>query len=470
MASTDRAARPLLHRIILGLALVGVFLVAHLYSQQTAGFNRGCLGLSDPATVQQVGCETVTSSAAGTFLGVSNVFWGLLFYVGVAGLRFAMIPTGAPRKTLRTASLGLAAIGFAYSVYLVSVQASMGAWCVLCTTSAGLVTVIFGLHLAERFSKATLPTVASFSGLEFKRFGVAAALVVTLAVADIAYFNTINDGETLTPIADATPVTAAATQDVGADAPADASPIELPADEPAAQDPAAEEPMVQDPAAEEPVADEAPAAAPVAAAATPASRPVGCEYEPGAAPLRDLSRYTTGIGYDGRDDAPVTIVKIFDPNCPHCRHLHGTLDALVGQYGGKAKFYYFPFALWNESIPQIEALYVAGESDKFAEMLAGQFAMQETEDKRLLSIDDLVTIAESIDLDGASFRQRLTSGTYAMKVASARNYASIDISREGRVSVPKLTINGQFVANTAAALSADCISSLIDEAHAEVTE
>ncbi|MEO1633325.1 MAG: thioredoxin domain-containing protein, partial [Bacteroidota bacterium] len=250
------------------------------------------------------------------------------------------------------------------------------------------------------------------------------------------------------------------TQDVGADAPADASPIELPADEPAAQDPAAAEP----------VADEAPAAAPVAAAATPASRPVGCEYEPGAAPLRDLSRYTTGIGYDGRDDAPVTIVKIFDPNCPHCRHLHGTLDALVGQYGGKAKFYYFPFALWNESIPQIEALYVAGESDKFAEMLAGQFAMQETEDKRLLSIDDLVTIAESIDLDGASFRQRLTSGTYAMKVASARNYASVDISREGRVSVPKLTINGQFVANTAAAFSADCISSLIDEAHAEVTE
>ncbi|MEM8598543.1 MAG: vitamin K epoxide reductase family protein [Bacteroidota bacterium] len=463
MASTDRTARPLLHRIILGLALVGVLLVAHLYSQQTAGFNRGCLGLSDPATVQQVGCETVTSSAAGTFLGVSNVFWGLLFYVGLAGLRFAMIPTGAPRKTLRTASLGLAAAGFAYSVYLVSVQASMGAWCVLCTTSAGLVTVIFGLHLAERFSKATLPTMASFSGTEFKRFGIAAALIATLSVADIAYFNAINDGETLTPIAEAAmdetkaaPVTPVAAQD---EAPADVSPIELPAEEPVAAEATVEEPAV-----------EAPEATPVAAAAAPASRPIGCEYEPGAAPLRDLSRYTTDIGYDGRGDAPVTVVKIFDPNCPHCRDLHGVLDALVGQYGDKAKFYYFPFALWNESIPQIEALYVAGESDKYAEMLAGQFAMQERDNKRLLSTDDLVTIAEDIGLDGASFRQRLTSGAYAMKVASARNYASVDISRGGRVSVPKLTINGQFVANTTAAFSADCIGSLISEAHAEVAE
>ncbi|MEM6784959.1 MAG: vitamin K epoxide reductase family protein, partial [Bacteroidota bacterium] len=433
MALTDQAARPLLHRIILGLALVGVLLVAHLYSQQTAGFNRGCLGLSDPATVQQVGCETVTSSAAGQFLGVSNVLWGLLFYVGLAGLRFAMIPTGAPRKTLRTASLGLAAAGFAYSVYLVSVQASMGAWCVLCTTSAGLVTVIFGLHLAERFSKATLPTMASFSGAEFKRFGIAAALIATLSVADIAYFNSINDGETFTPIAEAAmdgteaaPVTPVAAPD---EAPADVSPIELPAEEPA-EEPAAEETTAEETTAEEP-ADEAPEVAPVAAATTPGSRPIGCEYEPGAAPLRDLSRYTTDIGYDGRGDAPVTVVKIFDPNCPHCRDLHGVLDVLVGQYGDKAKFYYFPFALWNESIPQIEALYVAGESDKYAEMLAGQFAMQERDNKRLLSTDDLVTIAEDIGLDGASFRQRLTSGAYAMKVASARNYASVDISRGG---------------------------------------
>ncbi|MEM8558766.1 MAG: vitamin K epoxide reductase family protein [Bacteroidota bacterium] len=469
MAPTDRPARPLFHRLILGLALVGVFLVAHLYSQQTAGFNRGCLGLSDPATVAQVGCETVTSSAAGQFLGVSNVVWGFLFYLGMVALRFAMVPAKAPRKALRTASLGLATAGFAYSLYLVSVQLSMGTWCVLCTISAGIVTVIFGLHLAERFTGATLPTLPSFSGAEFKRFGIAAALIATLSVADIAYFNAINDGETFTPVAeaDATPVTPVSANEPAADA---VSPIELAAAdeaEPTATGPT-ETPATDNIEASTPAVDPTVTPQPgIAPTITP--RPVGCEYETGAAPLRDISRYTTDTGFDGRADAPVTVVKIFDPNCPHCRTLHHTLDAIVGRLGDKAKVHYYPFALWQESIPQIQALYIAHESGKASEMLAGQFAMQENENKRLLTSTDLSRIATDIGLDADAFARQLSSGAYAMKTAAARDYASVDIARGGGVSVPKLTINGRFVAATTAAFTTECISALIEEAHAEVT-
>src|SRR5690606_10619735 len=154
--SPDSMARPvparnpagILPRVLFGLALFGVLVVTHLWLQKEAGFAAGCSGFADVSVTslaetmrEEPGCATVTNSVYATFLGVSNLVWGLLFYAAVALLRLAHAATGDDR--LRLASFGLVGAGFLYTLYLVYLQAAViGAFCVLCMTSAVTVTLL----------------------------------------------------------------------------------------------------------------------------------------------------------------------------------------------------------------------------------------------------------------------------------------------------------------------------------------
>ncbi len=134
---------PTLDRAIFVLAMLGVLVAVHLWIQQGRGFAEGCTGFGD-AGASVFDCGAVVSSAAGTFLGVSNTLWGLVFYLGV-GLLTALAAVGPagwlrPSKMLR---LGLVGFGFLYSAYLTLYQfTQLDARCLLCLLSAGIVTVI----------------------------------------------------------------------------------------------------------------------------------------------------------------------------------------------------------------------------------------------------------------------------------------------------------------------------------------
>ena len=73
-------------------------------------------------------------SEAGQLWGVSNVIWGLLYYLGIVGLSFAvaLVPAAILPQVKKIRAL-MIVFGFLYSGYLVFYQATqLGQYCVLC--------------------------------------------------------------------------------------------------------------------------------------------------------------------------------------------------------------------------------------------------------------------------------------------------------------------------------------------------
>ncbi len=154
--------RPVLDRTLFVLALLGVLLVIHLWMQQERGFDQGCFGFNteyEQARQATFDCEAVTQSDAGSFLGLSNVVWGLAFYLTVAllGAGVALLP--ARTALLKKIRGVVIVLGFLYAIWLVNVQFNvLGDLCALCLISAGITTLLF-LTLALDFFQPN-PSVA----------------------------------------------------------------------------------------------------------------------------------------------------------------------------------------------------------------------------------------------------------------------------------------------------------------------
>ena len=172
----------------------------------------------------------------------------------------------------------------------------------------------------------------------------------------------------------------------------------------------------------EPVADQ-PAQATPTAQATPApvTQPVAapdevgpsqneCLYDPDK-PI--ITNYEALVGpkdpYKGNPDAAVTVVEFFDPNCPHCKALHPVMKATIAKYGDRARFVYKPVSLWQYSIAQNVALWVAAEEGKFFEVLELQFEQQQRGGFRMPKIRELVA---EVGMDADSLEQHMRNGEY----------------------------------------------------------
>ena len=176
--------------LVFGIALLGLLDVTHLAVQQQRGFEDGCFGdpsfgaavrgvpvVQGAAAVQVVSaarsrtayafglgagtaagayaatvaappadCGSVVESEAGTFLGLSNIGWGFLFYGTLAFLSLVRGTRTWRRELVGTLRELLVVVGFGYSIFLVYVQLFvLQQICTLCMISAGLVTVLFAL-------------------------------------------------------------------------------------------------------------------------------------------------------------------------------------------------------------------------------------------------------------------------------------------------------------------------------------
>ena len=124
---------------MLVVALAGLADVVYLGIQEVRGFKGGCSGF-DPNVIAAPtsGCGAALTSTYSTFLGLSNVtlgyvFWGVLVALSVAAL------VAAPRLAgwARQARLAVVGIGAVYAAYLafVLLTGRSGGFCPFCFAS-----------------------------------------------------------------------------------------------------------------------------------------------------------------------------------------------------------------------------------------------------------------------------------------------------------------------------------------------
>lgn len=407
--------RPVLGRVLFGVALLGVLVAVHLLIQQGRGFDRGCIGFSAPAAVEATfDCNLVTESKAGTLLGISNAYWGIAFYLAVAALSAAAAFVASARLRLNAVRAVLIAGGLGYSAYLTYHQfAGLGALCALCLASAALAATLFVVQAlalvrpAPDASPEQKTTSMSASPQRTPRPALFAGLAVALVVlvgADLLYFSSLPE-------------------------PAEAA--------------AAEASSARTPRASA-VAD-----------TTDGTLPEGCRFATAQSPLDDpnqLVSFTDPVF--GNPDAAVTVAEFFDPNCPHCKTFHPAMKRLIEQYGDRVRFVYKPIPLWRRSVNQIEALFAAAQEDKFEAMLEAQFARQQPQG---LSDEQLQQIAGEIGMNPDVLASRLREGTYRQRVAQERQLAAA----AGVKATPSVAIDGRLVGRRSRTPS--CLTAMIEQ-------
>jgi protein-disulfide isomerase len=153
-------------------------------------------------------------------------------------------------------------------------------------------------------------------------------------------------------------------------------------------------------------------------------------------PLR-MNVVTEGHPSHGPADAPVTIVEFSDFECPYCRSMLGTIKNVQERYGEQVRLVYRQFPL-NSIHPNAqraaEASLCANEQGKFWEMHDLMF-----EDQSGLSAEALTQKAESLELDGTTFQQCLSSNKYAEQVKQDVMAGTV----VGVTGTPAVFINGR---------------------------
>ena len=396
MPPSETHSRSVLNRAFLILGLLGILVVVHLGIQASRGFDQGCLGfLGGDAAGSTFDCAAVLQTSAGNFLGLSNTVWGFFFYgfVVVTTLMIMFADKGLRDIGHKARPIGIG-LGFLYSLYLVYYQfAVIGELCALCLVSATLVLLLTVVVIAYKRQPAEGPPPKKrpAKNKNMKELRFATVLVFLTVIIAGADFLYFNALQ-----------------------PADGS---------------------------------------NAGVAGQQGQQAACSWDTSMNPVDLAAVLGPNDPSSGNPDASVTVVEFFDPNCPHCRTMHSIMEMVIEDHGDKAHFVYKPVALWEFSVPQIEALYAADEEGKFHEMLEGQFERQR---QGGLPINELQNIASQINMDPDALGEVFDNGRLRPLVMQQRMIAST----VGLRGVPALMINGRFVGTR----TAECIGQLIEEA------
>jgi predicted DsbA family dithiol-disulfide isomerase len=204
-------------------------------------------------------------------------------------------------------------------------------------------------------------------------------------------------------------------------------------------------------------ARDAPAPTPTAPTLSVAPRASAeCVYDPGVPAVADYEQLVNfSDPFEGTASSGVQVLEFFDPNCPHCRTMHPIMRRVIETHGDRAQFFMVPFIVFPQSMPQIEALYVAAQDGKFSEMLDAQFANQKAGG---LSVAELAALAGTMGIDSNVFATRVGRGLNQASIISRRQ----QISGLGVSGVPTVMINGRIIASTSKTVS--CLQEMITAA------
>ena len=393
------------------LSIIGILVTVHLWIQQEiVQFSQGCWGFNPPAggASAQSDCALVAQSDAGKLFGISNVYWGIGYYLVLAIGGFMIMKAGADRlHLLKRLRAGFIAFGFFFSMYLVNVQLGfveqglISETCKLCMTSAAIAATLFVIMLADFFTRPN-DEGASINQMQSARlFTILPVVAAVLLVADFAFFSSK----------------------------------------------ASEKPEIAAAATVQPTSS-----ASDAAPGSEGDAALACVLDERYAPYPQYRELLNSMDPTvGPADSKVTVIEYFDPNCPHCQALHPVMKEVIANYKDRVHFVYKPFALRAASVPQIEAMYVAKEQGKFDEMLDHQMALMET---RGLAVDIVREIAGEIGMDVSTLNSRLRSQLYRQIVMDTRE----DAAKTGLNSVPAVLVNGKFIGTR----SQECIEQFIE--------
>lgn len=397
----------MINRCILWLSLLGMILTLHLWIQKSRGFDQGCLGLeTHTVAIVDSDCQEVSKLPGSHLLGVSNAAWGYAFYFALALLSFAKIVT-SPERARQLHRLGEIAVTFAflYSVYLVYQMGFVAqAWCVLCTCSAALVTLLFGLHVQLRRRGGFSPISATERGSEL---GIAVAGLFAMSgvlVGVLLFVNRLGTrplhqgstgqelqrfvGRTLSKFIDGEHL----------------------------------------------------------------KEKRACRFDK-AFPSLDLSQFITpDTPYLGAADG-VPVVAFYDPNCGHCRQHFPGFMKLVKSHGDRAKFYILPRRLWKRSELQMAALHLATQEKRYYDLWAEYFKPANASPVGL-KLSKLKAIFTKLGLSTDNLAERLESMIPAVQAESTTAKAA------GVRGTPAAYIDGIKVATYNH--SPACMGKLID--------
>lgn len=158
----------------------------------------------------------------------------------------------------------------------------------------------------------------------------------------------------------------------------------------------------------------------------------------------------------GNREAPVTVIEFFEPNCPHCAHLHPAMHRAQQQFGQQARFVYKPVIFWPRSTLQAQALYAAGQESpaKFEKLLALQMQRQKPEG---FNESEVRALAREAGMNPDALMQSINAGAYRGHILAYRDA----FSRTGANTVPFILINGRAVGENR---TSACIGQLIQQA------
>jgi len=394
-------------RIIIVLTLFGLFTTIHLWLMSERGFDRGCMGFSSGAGVEETfNCKMVLESDMSTMMGISNVFWGMMFYAMLTLLNLLIYFTyDRLQRVIRTVRLLNITIGASYSILLSSYQVYwIESLCALCLTSAAILLLLF---ITSIFYWKVFPIKLTIPHAHLWFFSVTMIIIMFLSVGDILYFNPIGkEGGLSSKFAlDFESIIA------------ELNPPKSEADTPVEME---------------------------------------CLYDNDIPLLPDYKDLITHFDIKaGNPEADIVIIEYFDPNCVHCKELHKTMLQAKDKFGDKALFVFKPNPLWRQSAIQIQALHIASEENLFFEMLRKQFIFQSP--SKGLNLQEILEIAKDIGMDEIQLAKRMNRGDYLHYIMN-----QYEIRRANKINaVPSIIINGKTV--KLRSLTLECFETFIGE-------
>ena len=170
--------------------------------------------------------------------------------------------------------------------------------------------------------------------------------------------------------------------------------------------------------------------------------------------------------FQGDADAPITLIEFSDFRCGYCgRWAAETLPQIKEQYidTGKVRFTYKHLAvLGPDSVRAAEASECAAEQDTFWDF-HNQVFLDQAQNRSQLNVENLVGLANDIDLDTDAFRECLESGRYNNQV----NQESMVVRNLGVNGTPGFVVNGVYIPG---AQPFDVFKQVIDEELAKIEQ
>jgi protein-disulfide isomerase len=161
-----------------------------------------------------------------------------------------------------------------------------------------------------------------------------------------------------------------------------------------------------------------------------------------------------GAPFKGSERATVTIVKFEDFQCPYCKTVQTTYQALLKRYDGKVRLVHkdLPLdAIHPQARQAAEAARCAGEQGKFWEYHDALYA-----NSPKAAVEELKAYAKEVGINATSFEQCFTSGKY-------KGLVQKDLSEGaqlGLTGTPTFFINGREMSG---AQPVEAFTAIIDE-------